>query len=393
MSFAMFHYFTSLLAVIILVLIGLVGGTVTNLHVLFGIIIPYVALLTFLAGIVYRVIKWARIPVPFRIPTTTGQQKSLPWMKQSLRDKIENPPTTFWAVIRMAFEVLFFRSLFRNLRSSLIKEPDVPGSKRIIYWSSKWLWLGAIAFHYTLLVIVIRHLWLFTEPVPSFVRLIQDVDSFFQLWVPAVYMSGIVFLAALTYLLARRLADPKLQYISLFADYFPLLMLLAIGITGILMRYFFKVDMVAVKELTVGLATFRPHIPEEEIGAIFFVHLFLVSFFFAYFPFSKLAHLAGIFMSMTRNMANNNRAVRHVNPWNYPVRIKTYLDQENDWRPQMQKMGLPLEISPEEAEEMGPEKLKEKAREQEKFFQETSGKYDAPVFPEIQDLIKQQEKE
>jgi hypothetical protein len=200
-------------------------------------------------------------------------------------------------------------------------------------------------------------------------------------------------LAALTYLLARRLADPKLQYISLFADYFPLLLLLGIGITGVLTRYFFKVDMVAVKELTVGLATFRPHIPEAEIGSIFFIHLFLVSFFFAYFPFTKLAHMAGIFMSMTRNMANNNRAVRHVNPWNYPVRIKTYLDQENDWRPNMRKMGLPLEISEEEAKELGEEKLKERAREQENFFKETSGKYDAPVFPETQHLRRQEEKE
>ena len=34
----------------------------------------------------------------------------------------------------------------------------------------------------------------------------------------------------------------------------------------------------------------------------------------AYFPFSKLMHMAGVFLSPTRNLANNNRMVRHVNP-------------------------------------------------------------------------------
>ncbi len=387
-----FHYYISLFAVIVLVVIPILGVE-AGLRLIFGIIIPYVAVFIFFAGMVYRVIKWARTPVPFRIPTTTGQQKSLPWIKRSLKDKLDNPFTTWEVVGRMILEVFLFRSLFRNLRSELIKEPGYPEGKRIIYWSSKWLWLGAIAFHYSFLVILIRHLWLFTEPVPSFVRLIEHVDSFFQLWVPAVYMSGIALLAALTYLLLRRMIDPKLRYISLFADYFPLFLLLGIGITGVLMRYFFKVDMVAVKELTMGLASFHPHIPKEEIGSMFFIHLFLVSFFFAYFPFTKLAHMAGIFMSMTRNMANNNRAVRHINPWNYPVRIKTYMDQENDWRPHMKKFGMPLEISEEEAKEMGPEKLEERAKEQEKFFKETSGRRDAPVFPETEFLRKEEKEE
>lgn len=384
-------YYPSLFVVIVLIFIPLLGVT-AGLNVIFGIIVPYLAIFIFFAGMVYRVVKWARTPVPFRIPTTTGQQKSLPWIKRSLKDRLDNPFTTWEVVGRMILEVFFFRSLFRNLRGELRSEPGYPEGKRLIYWSSKWLWLGAIAFHYSFLVILIRHLWLFTKPVPSFVRLVEHIDSFFQLYVPAVYLSGLVLVAALVYLLLRRMLDPKLRYISLFADYFPLFLLLGIGISGILMRYFFKVDMVAVKELTLGLASFHPVIPKEPIGLIFYVHLFLVSSFFAYFPFTKLAHMAGIFMSMTRNMANNNRAVRHINPWNYPVRIKTYLDQENEWRPHMKKFGLPLEISEEEAKEMGPEKLEERAKEQEKFYT-NSGTRDAPVFPETEFLRKQTEKE
>jgi nitrate reductase gamma subunit len=63
----------------------------------------------------------------------------------------------------------------------------------------------------------------------------------------------------------------------------------------------------------------------------------------AYFPFSKLMHLGGVFMSPTRNLANNNRAVHHENPWNYPVKIHTYQDYENEFREKMIEVGLPVD--------------------------------------------------
>ena len=62
---------------------------------------------------------------------------------------------------RMVFEVLTFRSLFRNTAVKL----DQNGPK-VAYSSDKWLWLFALAFHYSFLVILIRHLRFFTNPVP-----------------------------------------------------------------------------------------------------------------------------------------------------------------------------------------------------------------------------------
>ena len=63
----------------------------------------------------------------------------------------------------------------------------------------------------------------------------------------------------------------------------------------------------------------------------------------AYFPFSKLMHAAGIFFSPTRNMPNNSRAVRHVNPWNYPVKVHSYQEYEEEFGEKMKKVGLPLD--------------------------------------------------
>ena len=321
----------SLIAVIFLVAIAFIG---TKLHLtgLFGVAIPYLAFLVFIAGFARKVIKWGQSPVPFHIPTTCGQQKSLPWIKQS---KLDNPSTTLGVIGRMALEVLLFRSLFRNLKTD--KTDGGP-----VYGSNKWLWLGGLAFHVTFFVVFIRHLRFFTEPVPAWVNILDAVDGFIQVGVPHLLITGVVLLAAAGYLLLRRIFNPQVQYISLAADYFPLFLIVGIALSGILMRYFIKVDIIKVKELTMGLATLKATVP-DGIGVIFFIHLFLISVLFAYFPFSKLMHLGGVFLSPTRNLANNSRAVRHINPWNPKVKLHTYEEYEEEFREVMKSEGIPVE--------------------------------------------------
>ncbi|MDD2902089.1 MAG: sulfate reduction electron transfer complex DsrMKJOP subunit DsrM [Syntrophales bacterium] len=341
MDFFKRHFLVALAAVLGLVAVAYVGSQ-TKLQILFGVAVPYLAALIFVEGLVYRLIVWARSPVPFRIPTTAGQNRTLPWIKRSLDDKLDNPDTFKYLLGRMALEVLAFRSLFRNLRTELRKDPDNPEGARLIHWSYKWLWLGAIAFHYAFLVVLLRHLRFFTEPVPMPIQLMEHADGFFQFFVPAVYLSGIVMVVALFYLLARRITNPSLRYISLAADYFPLFLILGIGISGILMRYVYKVDIVAVKQLALGLVTLHPVVP-PGIAPIFYVHLFLVCVLFAYFPFSKLMHAPGVFFSPSRNMVANNRWVLHVNPWNYPVKFTPYLQYEDKFREAMIEADIPVE--------------------------------------------------
>jgi nitrate reductase gamma subunit len=91
-----------------------------------------------------------------------------------------------------------------------------------------------------------------------------------------------------------------------------------------------------------GLVSFQPAVP-EGISFIFFVHLFFVCGLFAYFPFSKLMHMGGVFLSPTRNLANTNRVKRHINPWNYDVKTHTYEEYEDEFREVMRDAGLPLE--------------------------------------------------
>jgi len=323
----------SLLMVAALILAVFLGVEALGLSYLFGVIIPYLAIATFIIGFILRIVKWAKAPVPFRIPTTSGQQKSLPWIKHN---KIDNPATTSGVVARMALEVLFFRSLFKNTKAELVD------GEKITYQWEKWLWLGGLVFHWSFLIVVVRHLRLFLEPVPAFVSLIEKVDGFFMVDLQNVYITGVLLLAAITFLFIRRVLIPQVRYISLAADYFPLFVIGSIAATGILMKYFYRVDVVSIKELTVGLFTFNPVIP-EGVSILFYIHLFLVCVLISYFPFSKLMHMGGIFLSPTRNMANNNRAVRHINPWNYPVKVHTYEEYEDEYRGKMRAAGLPLE--------------------------------------------------
>ncbi len=348
----------ALIATIVILLIPWIGISFFHLYTLFGIVIPYIAIGIFLVGMIIRVIDWARSPVPFRIPTTAGQQWSFPWIRHSW---IENPKDNKGVFIRMLLEVLCFRSLFRNVRLEYRRIEDYP--KLAFEWE-KWLWMAALAFHYSFLIIFLRHFRFFTEPVPEIIKTIEKLDGFFQagplpipgLNVPGVYITDLLLLAAVTYLLLRRLYIAQVRYVSLPSDYFALFLILGIGTTGVLMRYFIKVDITKVKELALGLFKFHPHVP-EGIGVIFFIHLFFVCTLIAYIPFSKICHMAGIFFSPTRNLANNNRFKRHVNPWDnkpaweYPGKVHTYEEYEDEFREFMIEAGIPVEKMPEKKEE------------------------------------------
>ena len=322
----------------VLGLLGVAPGT----GWVFGVVIPYLAVAMFLGGLIYRVMSWAKVPVPFRIPTTCGQQKSLAWIKQ---EKLENPHNTLTVIGRMALEVLFFRSLLRNTKS------EVVARRRLLYANDLWLWLGAMAMHWSLLIILIRHLRFFSEPVPYAVTFLQKAEGFHHLGEPVFYVTTFIFLGALAYLLLRRLISPQLRYISLANDYFPLFLLLGIAISGFWLRHLDRTAIAGVKELAVGLVTFelavglvtfRPAVP-ETLAPLFYGHLFLVCVLLAYLPLSKLSHMPGVFLSPTRNLANNTRMKRHVNPWDYPVKVHTYKEYEDELRDKMKGAGIPVE--------------------------------------------------
>ena len=326
----------AILGILVLLFFVIVGAGGMGLVALFTIFIPYAAVLLFITGFIYRVLKWASSPVPFHIPTVSGQQKSLSWIKA---DNINSPFTTGGVVKRLALEILLFRSLLKN------EKIELEAPHRLLFKTSTLLWLGAMVFHWSLLVIGVRHLRFFLEPLPACIVILIRVDSilqdFFRL-LPVPYITDALILIGLAYLFFRRMVYPQVRYISLPSDYFVLLLLGGIAISGVLMRVFYKQDLVQAKEWAMAMLRFQPMLP-KGVTLLFYVHLFLVSFLAAYFPFSKLMHMPGIFLSPTKNLRNTSRNDRHINPWDHPVKVHTYEEYEDEFRDPMKEVGLPIE--------------------------------------------------
>ncbi len=214
----------------------------------------YFATAVFVVGLAIRVYQYAKTPAPLKIPTTPAPvSKSGVWL-------------------RMAREVVLFESLFR---------------------SNKWIWLFGIAFHGALAVVVVRHLRYFLPVVPEPLVFIQPIGVY----------AGFAMVGALAVLWARRIVLPRMRYISAPSDHLMLVLLLAIGGSGLGMKFVAHTDIVSLKAFTLGLMTFnwQPLPPDPLV----LVHLGLVALLMIIFPFSKLLHAPGLFFSPTRNQVDN----------------------------------------------------------------------------------------
>jgi nitrate reductase gamma subunit len=224
----------------------------------------YAAMAMLAGGVVYHLWLYARTPQPLKIPTPPA------------------PTTRAGVVLRMAREVTLFESLFK---------------------ANKWIWLFGWMFHVALLLVVLRHLRYFTDPVWSWVALIQPFGVY----------AGFAMLAGLAGLWARRFLVDRVRYISAPSDHLMLALLVAIAASGLAMKYVAHTDIVALKEFFLGLLAFSwQPLPSDPV---LLIHLALVAALMIVFPLSKLLHAPGVFFSPTRNQVDDPRERRHVAGW------------------------------------------------------------------------------
>ena len=221
----------------------------------------YAAAAVFVLGLVYRIRLYAKTPAPFKIPTPPA------------------PVTRGGVALRLAREVCLFESLFK---------------------ANKWIWLFAMLFHAALVLVLLRHLRYFQEPVWVWVGLIQPFGLY----------AGFVMVVGLAGLWARRFLVERIRYISSPSDHLMLALFAGIGLTGLALKYGDRTDVVALKAFALGLVRFdwQP-LPAEPF---LLVHLALVALLMAIFPFSKLLHAPGVFFSPTRNQVDDARSRRHL---------------------------------------------------------------------------------
>ena len=235
-----------------------------SLLTIFYAVMFYVATGVFVVGLARKIRSYAKISAPLKIPTTPA------------------PMTATGVGWRMTREVVFFESLFK---------------------SNKWTWILGWTFHAALFLVVWRHLRYFQEPVWLPVALIQPFGTY----------AGFAMVAGLAGLWARRWLVDRVRYISTPSDHLMLALLLAIGLSGLGMRFVAHTDIIAVKAFMLGLMRFdwQP-LPSDPA---LLVHLALVALLMIIFPISKLLHAPGLFFSPTRNQADNAREARHISAW------------------------------------------------------------------------------
>ena len=224
----------------------------------------YTATLLLVGGLAYKIFDYSRTPAPLVIPTTPA------------------PTTQAGVIYRMAKEVIVFESLFK---------------------ANKWIWVFGWLFHFGLLLVLLRHLRYFTQPVWAWVDVLQPFGKY----------ASFMMVIGLVGLLARRFLVDRVRYISTPSDYLMLVLILAIGVTGMLMTFVVHTDIIALKQFFLGLMYLDVQpLPQDPI---LLIHLALVAFLMMIFPISKLLHAPGLFFSPTRNQVDNPRERRHISAW------------------------------------------------------------------------------
>ncbi|MEZ5672473.1 MAG: respiratory nitrate reductase subunit gamma [Thiotrichaceae bacterium] len=227
----------------------------------------YFAFAVLLIGTGYNAYLYARTPAPLKIPTMPA------------------PRATTGIVWRMFSEVVFFKSLFRG---------------------NKWTWLFAMMFHASLLLITVRHLRYFIEPVWWWIVIAQPFGKY----------AGFIMIAGLLGLLARRVLVQRVRYISNPSDYLMLVLLLMIGFSGAMLSFVAHTDIVQFKAFMLSVIYFQMFNWQALPADIpLLIHLGAVILLMIIFPFSKLLHAPGVFFSPTRNQLDDSRERRHLAPW------------------------------------------------------------------------------
>jgi len=238
-------------------------GGVCVLSTLYALLF-YAATAVLVVGVAMKVRTYATSPAPLKIPTTPA------------------PTTKGGVVLRMIREVLFFESLFK---------------------SNKWIWLFGWMFHMALWLVLIRHLRYISPGNPFWLEFLQPFGMY----------AGFAMVIGLAGLWARRVLVDRVRYISSPSDHLILALLIAIGLSGLTMKFVAHADIVAVKAFMSGLWVLR--IGELPANPFLLIHLGLVILLMFIFPISKLLHAPGVFFSPSRNQVDNPREQRHIAPW------------------------------------------------------------------------------
>jgi len=233
----------------------------------------YVSTVVFIVGVWYQISDIVKSPNPLVIPQTPQSD-------------------ALCGVIRgMAGDLFVFKSLSKG---------------------NFYLWMAGLTFHITFAVLMGFHLFgLVTYLASENIHISSEIMETLSIIASLI---GVLFITSLIALMIIRSNDEKSSYYSGFFDYFVVMLIFMIGVTGVFMKISaFSPNLPAVKNFMINVFSIHPK--AVPLNPFFIAHISLVSIMLMVFPFTKLIHAVGFFFSPTKNMPNNPRTVRHINVW------------------------------------------------------------------------------
>ena len=232
-----------------------------SVKIIVGVALPYIAVLMFVVGMIYRLCTWKKLASP---PMTL----------------FPAPLTGEGNTLNTLGEVFFFKSLFNG---------------------DRLLWILAWIFHVTLALIFVGHFRVVINADAILIAVGMDEKSIQSMSANAGGAAGVVILVTLVLLLVRRMTLQRAREITAAADYLALLLIGAIIITGNVMRFGEHVDLTRTRAYFAALATFSGTAAIQALDAVnnnmFLVHICLAFILIMLIPFSKILHLGGIFFT------------------------------------------------------------------------------------------------
>jgi nitrate reductase gamma subunit len=228
----------------------------SNSAFLVGGVLPYLAAVVFVVGVVYRLLTWRRVPQP------------------ALMTLYPTQGAGWGALVK---EALFFPSLFRG---------------------DKTLWIFAWSFHVALALAFIGHLRVATAVIDRGLAAVGlGAGGMAMLSAVAGGFAGVVLIATVLLLLGRRMLVARVREISKVPDFLALLLLLAVLTCGNLMRFGgTHFDLAQTRTWAASLLAFSPVVPASSA---FLLHLCFAELLLLYVAFSKLMHFGGLFFTFS----------------------------------------------------------------------------------------------
>jgi len=220
-------------------------------------LLPWITILVFAIGMVFRFSVWFRTKQPGALTLFPAPNKG---------------PATFISVLR---ESLLFPGLFRGDR---------------LLWVSSWI------FHITLALIFIGHVRVFMDFPRLWQALGINADTMSAI---SGGIAGIIIMVCGIALLVRRFVILRVRQISNLPDFLALLLIVAIVVTGNIMRFGAHFDLEITRVYFSNLFTFSLVASDLPAMGMFTLHFLMAQILIMFIPFSKIMHFGGVFFTQT----------------------------------------------------------------------------------------------